>query len=175
MASESFLIRALSDIISSLNRRGIEYALAGGWAYSALVEPRATTDIDLLILIKHPSREAISDLLSPLFSSVIVHQAPIALKGISIWRAVGISQDQEVVVDLLLADSEYLRQALCRRQTVEFDDLPVAILTLEDLIILKTLAGRLQDQADLGRIESRKGDLQIDWSYVQRWKTRLGL
>jgi hypothetical protein len=147
----------------------------GGWAYSALVEPRATTDIDLLVLVEQPSRETISDLLSPLFSSIVVHPAPMGFKGIAIWLVVGINQGQEVVVDLLLADSEFLNHALARKQTVEFGNLSVPILTLEDLIILKTLAGRLQDQADLEKIRNRGVDLQVDWSYVQQWKTRLGL
>jgi len=68
MAAESFLVRALSTLIAEFNRRGLNYALAGGWAYSALVEPRATTDIDLLMLIEQPSREGIQSLLSPLGS-----------------------------------------------------------------------------------------------------------
>ncbi len=55
MAAESFLVQALSALIAEFNRRGLHYALPGGWAYSALVEPRATTDIDLLMLIERPS------------------------------------------------------------------------------------------------------------------------
>lgn len=50
MAAESFLIQTLTALITEFNQRGFNYALAGGWAYSALVEPRATTDIDLLSL-----------------------------------------------------------------------------------------------------------------------------
>ena len=107
MAAESFLVRALSTLIDDFNRRGLNYALAGGWAYSALVEPRATTDIDLLILIEQPSREGIQSLLSPLFDSTVVHPAPIVFQGISIWRTVGIRDDQEVVVEFILADSSY--------------------------------------------------------------------
>jgi hypothetical protein len=38
-------------------------------AYSAIVEPRATTDIDLLMLIEHPTREGIQSLLSSQFDS----------------------------------------------------------------------------------------------------------
>jgi hypothetical protein len=56
MASEPILVQALSDLITDFNRRGVAYAFAGGWAYSALVELRATTDIDLLIFLEQPSR-----------------------------------------------------------------------------------------------------------------------
>ena len=53
--------------------------------------------------------------------------------------------------------------------------LQVPILTIEDLILLKTLAGRLQDQADLEKISARQDELRVDWDYVEEWKTRLGL
>jgi predicted nucleotidyltransferase len=96
-------------------------------------------------------------------------------QGISIWRTVGIRDDQEVVVDFILADSEYLRTALVRRRLVAFGSLQVPILTVEDLIVLKTLAGRLQDQADLEKIRARQDELGVDWDYVERWKTKLDL
>jgi hypothetical protein len=175
MAAESFLVHALSTLIADFNKRGLLYALAGGWAYSALVEPRATTDIDLLLLVERPSRETLHSLLSPQFDSLVVHPAPMVFQGISIWRTVGISGGQEVVVDILLADSEYLQLALGRRRMVEFGSLRVPILTIEDLILLKTIAGRLQDQADLEKIRARQDDLGVDWSYVETWKGKLGL
>lgn len=96
-------------------------------------------------------------------------------QGISIWRTVGIRDDQEVVVDFILADSEYLWTALARRRLVAFGSLQVPILTVEDLIVLKTLAGRLQDQADLEKIRARQDELGVDWDYVERWKTKLEL
>jgi len=66
----------------------------------ALVEPRATTDIDLLLLIEQPTREGIQALLSSQFDSTVIHPAPMVFQGISIWRCVGIRGGQDVVVDL---------------------------------------------------------------------------
>ena len=96
-------------------------------------------------------------------------------KGISIWRSVSIRGGQDMVVDLLLADSEYLKTALSRRRMVVFGELNVPILAIEDLIVLKTLAGRLQDQADLEKIRARQDELHVDWSYVDGWKIKLDL
>ena len=175
MAFESFLGEALADLLADFNRRGVDYALAGGWAFSALVEPRATTDIDLLIVLDRPSRESIQALLSSVFDSTIVHPTPMTFQGISMWRSVGVCREQEVVVDFLLADSDFLRTALARKHRIALGALLVSVLTLEDLILLKTIAGRLQDQADLEKIAERKSDLQIDWSYVDKWKATLGL
>jgi hypothetical protein len=175
MAAESRLAQTLSTLITDFNRRGIQYALAGGWAYSALVEPRATTDIDLLLLLEQPSRDRLQSLLSSLFDSIVAHPAAMVFHGISIWRCVGILNNQEIVIDMLLADSEYLRTALARRRRILFGDVPVPIVTLEDLILLKTLAGRLQDQADLEKIALRQDELHVDWTYVGEWKAKLGL
>ena len=175
MAAESFLAQALSTLIADFNRRGLNYALAGGWAYSALVEPRATTDIDLLVLLDRPSREGIRSLLSSQFDEAMVHPAPMVFQGISIWRSVVVGKGQEVLVDFLLADSEYLRTALARRRVVPVGSLQVPVLTLEDLILLKSLAGRLQDQADLEKIRARQDELGVEWAYVRAWKAKLGL
>ena len=49
------------------------------------------------------------------------------------------------------------------------------MLSIEDLVILKMVAGRLQDRADLEKIRARQSDLHIDWTYVDQWKTTLGL
>jgi hypothetical protein len=175
MAEESLLAQTLSTLITEFNRRGIQYALAGGWAYSALVEPRATTDIDVLLLLEQPTRDRLQSLLSSLFDSTIVHPAAMVFHGISIWRCVGVLKNQEIVIDLLLADSEYLQTALARRRQILLGDLLVPILTVEDLILLKTLAGRLQDQADLEKIRFRQDELHVDWTYVGEWKAKLGL
>src|SRR5438094_760283 len=96
MAPESFLAGALSDIIRHLNDQSTNYALAGGWAFSALVEPRATTDIDLVILIENPSVSTIAQLFTSTFESVVPHPAPMTFKGQTIWRLVGIRQECEV-------------------------------------------------------------------------------
>ena len=57
MAGEADLGQILTELLNEFDRRNAQYALAGGWAFSALVEPRATTDIDILILLDSPSRE----------------------------------------------------------------------------------------------------------------------
>ena len=127
------------------------------------------------MLIEQPTREIIQALLSSQFDSTVVYPAPMVFKGISIWRTVGIRSGQDVVVDLLLVDSDYLKTALSRRRTVIFGELNVPVLAIEDLIVLKTLAGCLQDQADLEKIRARQDAIHVDWSYVDGWKIKLDL
>jgi uncharacterized membrane protein YciS (DUF1049 family) len=175
MASESDLAGTLAELLAELDHRNVLYALAGGWAFSALVEPRATTDIDLLILLDSPSQQGIQSLVSPIFTSIIVHPRPMKLKGVSIWRCLGLRNQQEVVLDFLLADSDFLKSALARRRQIFLGGQQVAVLALEDLMLMKMVAGRLQDLADLEKIETRKTELHVDWAYIERWKTVLGL
>ncbi len=49
MGFKEILIDHLRKIVNFLNENNYEYALVGGLAFSALVEPRATVDIDILI------------------------------------------------------------------------------------------------------------------------------
>jgi predicted nucleotidyltransferase len=174
MASELFLISILTAVARVLNERRMDYALAGGLAYSALVEPRATTDVDVLILLEATSSDEVARLFSGVFDSVLPHRAPMVLKGVSIWRVIGVKDEQEALVDLLLAQSEFHRQALMRKRIVEFQGLALPIVTLEDLILLKAMAGCLQDLADIEHIRQQP-DVQVDWSYVEAWRNKLGL
>lgn len=175
MATEPFLSRVLTDLIQGFNQQSLDYALAGGWAFSALVEPRATTDVDLLILLQEPSPEKISIFFHDMFDSVIPHPAPMVFNGVSIWRVVGFRNEKEIIVDLLLAESEFLKQALMRKQTMEFLGMALPIVTIEDLIVLKIMAGRLQDRADLEKIKQSGVQVQVDWDYVRTWQEKLGL
>lgn len=174
VAAEPFLIEVLGDVIRSLNRKGADYALAGGLAYGAWVEPRATTDIDVLMLLDNPSPERLADLFAQVFDSLVPHPAPMAFKRLSVWRIVGIRRQREILIDLLLAESVFLKGALARKQTVDFLGVRLPIVSLEDLILLKALGGRLQDLADLERI-TQQPSLQIDWEYVKQWVARLDL
>ena len=51
MAYHATLSAVLTAVVRVLNDQRIEYALAGGLAYSALVTPWATVGIDVLALV----------------------------------------------------------------------------------------------------------------------------
>ena len=144
--------------------------LAGGWVYSALVEPSTTTDIDLLILLDPPSREQIRALVSSLFDSTIIHPNPMALQGISDLANCGNPLRTGSRDRLPSADSAYLRTASEREHTVPFGALQVPMLSIEDLVILKMVAGRLQDRADLEKIRTRERTY-ASMDVRHRWKT----
>jgi hypothetical protein len=76
--------------------------------------------------------------------------------------------------DLLVVQTEYHRRALERRVPVRLAniDVTISVLTCEDLIIHKLLAGRLIDRADcVALLQLNRSDL--DMSYLGHWVRKL--
>ena len=156
----------LKTILQILKAVNAHYALAGGLAYSTLVEPRATMDIDILIL-----PEDIEELFHRLrkeYMNIIIHDQPMHLNSIRLWRAITFHEDREIMLDFLLAESKFHRLAVKRSLELDFMGIPLRVLSIEDLIILKRIANRAQDIADLKNINENYQN-QIDWTYIDDW------
>jgi hypothetical protein len=82
----------------------------------------------------------------------------------------------EVQIDLLLAETNYLRTALERRISAQLPDISIetAVLTCEDIILHKLLAGQLIDRADIAAL--LKFNLaSLDRHYLAHWANQLQL
>lgn len=168
------MIAVLTAIVRVLHEQRVEFALAGGLAYSAMVTPRATVDIDVLVLMpKRPPTELFDGLRGalPVFSP---HPQPMVFRKATIWRALGGEQGREIVLDFILAESELHRSALARRRIVEFAGMALPIVTIEDLVLLKALADRPQDRADISSALAEHGGT-LDRAYLQHWGRQLGI
>ncbi|MEK7747950.1 MAG: nucleotidyl transferase AbiEii/AbiGii toxin family protein [Nitrospirota bacterium] len=174
MAYQPYLISILTKVVRTLDQHQFQFALAGGLAYSALVIPRATSDIDFLILLSEKDPANIFRLLAAAFDSFIAHPAPMKFKNVTLWRAVGGADKQEVILDFLLAETDFHRSALSRKQHVAFADISLPIVTPEDLFLLKGLSNRPQDQVDCSEIK-RSYAKTWDREYLLHWRDRLGL
>jgi predicted nucleotidyltransferase len=168
------LTEHLKTILKALQECRIEYALAGGLAYSALVEPRATMDIDLLILLQDKSIQDFFHLLQERFDSLIVHKEPMQFHLVKIWRAVSFKNNRELILDFLLAESPFHQNALQRAIKLEFSGITLKVITLEDLILLKQCANRPQDVADVANIYAMFKD-EIDHNYIEFWSKKLNI
>lgn len=76
-------------------------------------------------------------------------------------------------VDLFLAESEFQRSLLDRRVLSEVDGVTVSLVSAEDLIWLKLLAGRPPDLGDISDVIFTQG--QLDDSYLRHWAGELGV
>ncbi len=147
---EAALRRAADD----LDRSRRPWALVGGFAVSARVEPRFTRDVDIAVMVDGDpaAEELVRSLITGgyiVFSSVEHDNGRLATVRMS--RA---TSDVEVVVDLLFASSGIEPEIAQAAEVLEISPgLVVPVATIGHLIAIKILARddatRPQDLADL--------------------------
>jgi predicted nucleotidyltransferase len=174
MGFKETLTEQLKSIIQFLNKQDIDYALAGGLAFSALVEPRATMDIDLIVMIKENQLNDFKNQLKHEFGSIITHNEPMQFKLAKIWRTINVIEDIEMIFDFIFAESEFYKNTIRRAFEIEFFGSKIKVITLEDLILLKNCANRTQDLADLDKIYQTYGE-EIDGEYLKKWAKELNI
>jgi predicted nucleotidyltransferase len=152
----------LGDIVRELESRGWRYALIGGLATSLHGRVRVTDDIDLVIqcdvdqaldLVQtvDPTRFAplfpdVAEVIRTAFLVPLLHQQT----GIQLDLAVGVSGFEQQIV------SRATRMQLAKQE--------LYVATAEDLLLMKVLAGRPQDDQDVRGILDVQGKA-IDWDY----------
>ena len=133
--------------MEALDAAGIAYALVGGLAVSIYATPRATEDVDILITRGDLSR-AVERLASLNFKRA---GAPMSVAGgrLEIQRLIKIEGTDLVPLDLLVPNDAGLASILTDRQSIEWQENRLSIVSLAGLRALKRLRGSSQDRADL--------------------------
>lgn len=172
------LIRTLDHVVNTLDSMQVPTALIDGLALPIWKHIRATRDIDLLAKIE-PSQVK-SVLKAATKAGIRAKRAP-ALLSVGENQILQLRYEPpesfvEYQIDLLLANSDYLSQALVRKISVP---LPVTgrivgVVTCEDLILLKLIAGRIIDRADASAV-LKANRHQMDLRYVQQCALDLDL
>jgi hypothetical protein len=149
----------LARLHQLLVERQIDYALIGGHAVNALVEPRFTADIDLTI---DTSVEKLASFASVLGNEgfYVQREHGMGPSGPDFMRFV--STGAEVIVELQAAKTPFQREVVQRANRSK----GLRVATAEDLIVLKLIADRPKDQADLIGLTQLEG---LDWLYVEQW------
>lgn len=62
-------------------------------------------------------------------------------------------KDPEEHIDLMIHHTEFHEQILRNRDIMDLSGVPVPIASIDDLIVLKTIAGREQDKQDIKALE----------------------
>ena len=161
----------LADAIVMLGSRGLPAALIGGLAVSLRGQPRMTVDVDLVI------RADVDDALQlihslaetpfePLFAGVEDVVATAFILPLR-HRKTGIR------VDLAIGMSGFEREAISRATQMDIGAGSVPVVTVEDLLVMKALAGRPQDEADLRGLVDLHSE-SIDWDRCLTTATALG-
>lgn len=170
------LVDTLHTLIDLLDELSISYAVMGGIAVRAYGVPRPTYDIDLTIALE-PAR------LPKLFEHLreLDYSIPEAyetgwvdeVKGLKLLKLRRYLRDESLDVDLFLAESEFQRQLMNRRLSEEVEGRTMWLVSPEDLILLKLLAGRPRDMGDVSDVLFMQG--QLDIAYMRRWADQFGV
>lgn len=176
--------------VAELRRRGVPFAVAGGFAVDLYRrEPRLTMDVDFAILTEGEDVSAAVSLVESLgLHAGIAREADLAggplfaIRGQSTKPCMIIGRPSDDPsgegIDLLLPSIAWVESALQRAQAnqVDFGFGPVPALTIEDAIVSKLYAlGRLRAK-DLDDLQSIfEEDQEIDIPFLAGQMRRFGL
>lgn len=172
----SDLPRVVEDFVALFESKGIDYALMGGIAVRVYGIPRPTYDVDFTAAIP---RDALPDLYAAVERAG--YTVPESHRRGWIDQVAGLPlvkfrlylEGRGVDVDVFLAETAYQRDVLRRRRREQINGVAAWLVSPEDLILLKLIAGRPRDRADIGDIRFVQGTL--DEAYMRRWGADLGV
>ncbi len=149
----STLLEEFKSITMALNDAGIDYAVCGGWAMAIHGLPRATIDIDLLVLA-HNVEKAFSVARA---NGYDVEGLPLSFDrgAFELRRISKVDKDRRelVTVDFLLV-TEAFEDVWETREDVDSQFGNISVVSRDGLIKMKLLAGREQDLLDIKKLEN---------------------
>jgi hypothetical protein len=171
MPSEAVLA-ALYALLDAIGRLQLRAALLGGLALAIWKHPRFTTDVDVLVALRDiDKRRLLAELglssFRPKRGDGTVRVGELELLQM-LYTPPGALID--VQVDLLLAGDDYQHVALERAVSavVAGFEKPINVLSCEDVVIHKLLAGRIIDRADACAL-LRANRESLDFKYMLHW------
>ena len=147
------LVPELTNIITSMDEHGVEYAVCGGLSMAIHGFPRATMDID--ILIRPESLEKAYEIAGDLGFDIRGLDISFKERAVEIRRISKIIGEDVLSLDLLLVTPQ-VEDVWDSRQAVEFQGRVLSVVSRDGLIKMKKWAGRPQDLADIHRIENEE-------------------
>jgi|SRR3989338_669672 len=148
------------DIFLALNRAKVRYLVAGGVAVNLHQITRATVDLDLIV---HLEKENVLRFVGVMKDLGFVPKVPVAPEDFSdeekrnswiieknmvVFSFVN-AVNQVEVVDVFVREPVPFEEAYGRRKDAEAFGTVVPVLGIEDLLSLKTAAGRDKDLYDI--------------------------
>jgi len=161
MEIASGILGVLKKCCSLFNEERLNYCLVGGLAVGIVSKPRATEDIDFLMAIKAGDSDRIAGLFRSHFDVVQI-QNVMRIGDASIQRVLVREQSTPeralVIIDLVLADQDYMEKALENRMKITVEGVEIPVVSPSDLIEMKKRSGRPQDLLDIESILSENYD-----------------
>lgn len=119
----------------------------GGQAVLVYGKPRLTQDIDITLGLEPLQAQPVIDLIEQLGLKILVGNVEEFLAQTFVLPV--IDPESQLRIDFVFSLTPFERQAIERSRIVEIDGIPVRYISLEDLIVTKTIAGRPRDLEDV--------------------------
>jgi hypothetical protein len=152
----------LADLMDWIRSERLEATVIGGVAAGLHGQPRLTEDVDAVVV-----NVRAEDLLASGARFGFVARVSDALEFSRRTHILLMTHRSGVDVDLSLGELPFEREVVERAQEVAAGDLLLAIASPEDLIIMKALARRPQDIADIAGIIEMQSSLDVD--RIRHW------
>ena len=155
----------VGDLVAWWKATGVRGMLIGGAAVSLVGRPRVTRDIDALVLVDEGRWKAF---LAAGEGFKFVPRVNEALAFARRARTLLVRHKPSVIdVDISLGALPFEKEAVSRAVLVDAGGLQVPVPTAEDLIIMKAVAQRPRDLADVEGILDAQP--KLDLRRVRRW------
>ncbi|MSU36122.1 MAG: hypothetical protein EXS36_13670 [Pedosphaera sp.] len=145
------LFQELQNLVNSLRRDAVPYALCGGLALAVHGFVRATEDIDLLV--EEVALPKLRASVEPLGFRFDPHPMAFQNGGVILYRLLKTAGEDFVLLDLLLV-TPMTQSAWDSRRVVETEFGPVSVVSPAGLIHLKSLRRSGQDEVDIRQLNS---------------------
>jgi hypothetical protein len=170
------LLGALDELSQLLEEEQIPHAVMGGLAVRVYGIPRATFDLDFTLSLPRDDLPRLYDLLEARGYTVPEAYRKGWLDVISgppLVKYRLLAAGRTIDLDFFLAESEFQKSVLSRKRRERVNGCLVWLVSPEDLILLKLIAGRARDMADIADVLFTQG--QLDRPYMERWASELGV
>mgnify|MGYP000005846576 CR=1 FL=1 len=157
------LLEAAIEIVTFLEEEQIPYVIIGGLAVQHWSEPRLTRDVDITVMVSN--EEGFLRNVVERFKPRIPDATAFARRS----RVLLLTAGNGCPIDISLGIPGYESEVMARAVTVKWPgSRTVRLISCEDLIIHKCVAGRPRDLEDVERILIRQQG-RIDLKYIRRW------
>jgi hypothetical protein len=147
------LLEGARTLLDLLTDRGFHCCVIGALAVARWGEPRATHDVDVSVLCGFGREEAVIDLLLEHFTPRVEGSTEIARRH----RVVLLTLPEGVPADVALAAFPYERDMIGRSSEGEVaPGHSLRTCSAEDLVVLKSVAGRPRDLVDIEGVVARQ-------------------
>jgi predicted nucleotidyltransferase len=166
----------LHVLVELLDELAIDYAVMGGFAVRAHGVPRPTYDVDLTVALDRERLPLLFDRLRDRdFQIPRVYETGWVdrVTELPLLKLQRYIRDKTLDVDLFLAEPLFLAEAMKRRSRIDAEGKLLWVVSPEDLILLKLLAGRPRDLGDVGDVLFMQD--RLNEHYMRNWASELGI